>query len=132
MPDAGQISVLIVDDELLVARAIGNIVRRAGCAAAVFSAPQAALSYLESGNRPDLVISDTNMPEIRGPQFLVEVRRLAPNALRVIMSGLDGGEARQTVQSGVAHDYMPKPWDGPESVLAFVQMASARRLRSAV
>lgn len=129
MPDAGRTSVLIVDDELLVAQTIGRIISRAtDCEVVVFAEPEAALRHLEDGSCPDLVISDTNMPGLRGPQFLEQVRRFAPEALCVIMSGYDRGEAQQTVQDGVAHHYLPKPWDGLESVLAFVKEASERRL----
>ncbi|HVS17902.1 MAG TPA: HDOD domain-containing protein [Planctomycetota bacterium] len=59
----------------------------------------------------DVVVSDMRMPGMDGSQFLGEVAKTRPNALRVILSGQSDMEA--TMRSAViAHQFISKPCDG--------------------
>jgi HD-like signal output (HDOD) protein len=58
----------------------------------------------------DVVVSDMRMPGIDGSQFLAEVMRLYPEAIRFILSGQS--EAESVIRSTrSAHRYLSKPCD---------------------
>lgn len=79
--------VLIVDDEPLVASALGRALRQLGYLVVSETSPLTALARLEE-HSPRMVLSDLHMPEMRGTRFLGEVKRRAPNVERGLVSAL--------------------------------------------
>ena len=73
-----------------------------------FSDPLAALAAVKAC-APDLILSDQLMPGMLGSQLLEEVRRIAPAAIRVIMSGYVSLNKLTLITS--AHQYIAKPFD---------------------
>jgi DNA-binding NtrC family response regulator len=60
----------------------------------------------------DIVISDQDMPEISGKEFLNEVARLYPSSFRIMMTGtMLAGEALPEIMTGVIQLFVTKPWD---------------------
>lgn len=76
-------SILVVDDEENARIALSKILSREGYAVASASNGFEALNYLR-GKDVDLVITDINMPEMNGMEFLRELGRFHP-ATNVIM-----------------------------------------------
>ncbi len=76
-PPRREIAVAIVDDDAAVRHAIGRTITNAPGFRLVkeFGDPGAALSGMEQGERPDVVIMDINMPGLSGDEV---VRRLKP------------------------------------------------------
>jgi DNA-binding NtrC family response regulator len=64
------------------------------------------------GERPaDIVISDQNMPEIKGTDFLGEVAATHPPSYRVLLTGgIHLGGVIPEISGGVIHLFIPKPW----------------------
>lgn len=64
------------------------------------------------GERPsDIVISDQDMPEISGTEFLSEVAEKYPESYRVMLTGsISVGEALPEISSGLVHLFVAKPW----------------------
>ncbi|MGP1609554.1 MAG: response regulator, partial [Burkholderiales bacterium] len=62
-------------------------------------------------NRVDVVISDNDMTEMSGIQFLTRVRKLYANTLRVLASSGDDTPTltRATNMAGI-HLFLPKNW----------------------
>ena len=59
----------------------------------------------------DIVISDQDMPEISGTEFLCEVARLYPSSFRIMLTGtMLAGEALPELMSGVIQLFTTKPW----------------------
>lgn len=67
-------------------------------------------------DRPaDIVISDQQMPEISGTEFLCEVAATHPASYRVMLTGsMTVGEALPEIGSGIVHLFVAKPWKGPD------------------
>ncbi len=60
----------------------------------------------------DVVISDQNMPEISGTEFLGEVAQLHPSSFRVMLTGtMLAGEALPEIMTGVIQLFVTKPWN---------------------
>jgi DNA-binding NtrC family response regulator len=59
----------------------------------------------------DIVISDQDMPEIAGTDFLGEVAKLYPSSFRVMLTGtMLAGEALPEIMSGIIQLFITKPW----------------------
>jgi len=76
-------SILVVDDEENARIALSKILSREGYSVSSASNGFEALNYLR-GKDVDLVITDINMPEMNGMEFLRELGRFHP-ATNVIM-----------------------------------------------
>jgi HD-like signal output (HDOD) protein len=95
--------VAVLDTAVLILRGIDAQWQVIG-----FSDPQAALAAVKS-KAPDLILSDQLMPGMLGSQLLEEVRKVAPAAIRVIMSGYVSLNKLTLITS--AHQYIAKPFD---------------------
>src|SRR3954468_24230732 len=63
----------------------------------------------------DIVISDQNMPEISGTEFLAEAAKEYPQSYRVMLTGsMLAGEAIPEILSGIVQLFIPKPWTEEE------------------
>jgi len=93
----GGLHVLVVDDDVPVAKAIKRSLSRRYEVIALDRA-QAALELIASGRRFDAILCDLMMPEMTGPQFHDELQRLVPEqAQRVtfMTGGAFTSEARE-------------------------------------
>ena len=62
-----------------------------------------------------LVIADQRMPEMTGVEFLVEVRNINPQIIRIILTGYtDNNALVQAINQGQIYQYITKPWDRQE------------------
>ena len=60
----------------------------------------------------EVIISDQNMPEVDGTDFLREVAPVCPGGVRILLSGyVSLGDVLGEVGSGVVNVFVPKPWD---------------------
>lgn len=85
-PVAGRPTLLVVDDEPIVARAVAAAAREAGWATTVVGTAPAALALLAEGPY-DVLLTDLMMPVMDGCELLLEVRRRWPDQHVLAMSG---------------------------------------------
>jgi len=103
-------TVLIVDDERTLARAIKAFLTESGYEAEVAGDAEQALRLLET-MRPDVVFSDVRLPGMNGIDLLRKIREFDPAIPVVIMTAhgtIEG--AVEAVKLG-AFDYLKKPVD---------------------
>src|SRR4051794_31090850 len=86
------------------------------------SSGQDALDLLHQmrtrGNNLALLVPDQKMPGLSGTEYLVEARKLVPQAKRVLLTAYADTEAAISAINDVALDYyLLKPWDPPEEQL---------------
>jgi DNA-binding NtrC family response regulator len=103
-------TVLIVDDERTLARAVKAFLIESGYEAEVAPDAEQALGMLET-LRPDVVFSDLRLPGMSGIELLRRVREFDPAIPVVIMTAYGTIEgAVEAVKLG-AFDYLKKPVD---------------------
>jgi len=109
-----EISALIVDDSSVMRKIVERALRQSGLAIAeVFEASNGleALDVLRRA-RVDLILSDINMPNMDGLEFLRQMRaqELAPD-VPVVMITTEGSEdhVREAIVAG-AQGYIRKPF----------------------
>ncbi|MDR2918216.1 MAG: response regulator [Tannerella sp.] len=81
-----------------------------------FENPLKALSWLEEGNIPDLILSDLNMPEMNGKDFLfyIKSRDVYEKIPFVILSGESNSSIRIELLQQGAEDFISKPFNPVE------------------
>lgn len=108
-------TVLIVDDEVEVGRALRRLLRKTFSVELASSGGE-ALERLDRG-RVDMVISDFRMPVMNGAELLVAVKARCPRALRVMLSGYSDIEPQASLESEGVRCFR-KPWDDLELLTA--------------
>ena len=122
-------TVLIVDDEDLMRRAIRIKLTKEGCRCFEASCANEALSQLEA--RPfDLVILDIKMPGRSGSDLLPEIRREYPDTAVIMATAvIDAQTIVQCMKDG-AHDFIPKPFEFEELLIAVGNSLIKNRIES--
>ena len=112
--------VLFVDDEPNVLEGIQRTLRKHAEIRTATSGTE-GLRVLHEEGPFALVISDMRMPSMNGAQFLASVRELAPDAVRMILSGQADLQATiAAVNEGHIYRFLNKPCP-PDQLLAAVQ-----------
>jgi len=102
---------LLVDDESFVLSSLGRLFRKDGYDIVGVETPQKGMEILTS-RAVAVIVSDYRMPEMDGVQFLRRAREIAPDAIRIILSGYAEINAIITaVNDGGIHKYLTKPWN---------------------
>jgi len=107
-------SILIVDDKPEIAKII--MLYLSAFDVKYKENPIAAIDWLSNGNIPDLIISDINMPEMTGEEFLVYLKAndTFKNIPFFILSSVDGDEDKIRLFKKGADDYIIKPFNPEE------------------
>lgn len=103
-------SVLCVDDEPGILRSLKWLLQKEFD---VMTAPsgQQGLALVQC-NDFDVVISDQRMPGMTGSEFLREVRKTSPRALRILLTGYSDLQAiLRSVNEGEVFRFISKPWN---------------------
>ena len=111
--------ILIVDDDMPMRCLLKNILSKKYEIICVNSAMEAC-NWLSDGNFPDLIVSDLEMPEMSGMEFLTTLREsgLYKNIPVVILSTLQDERTKQSCLSEGAVAYVGKPFELEEFLAA--------------
>lgn len=110
--EASSTSVLVVDDEEMVATAIESFLQlETDYRVMTYTSPVEALEAA-SAEQFHVVVADFLMPEMDGIEFLERVREARPSATRILLTGYADKEnaIRAINEAGIYH-YLEKPWD---------------------
>jgi CheY-like chemotaxis protein len=101
---------LVVDDARYIRRLIGEIVARRGKGWTVVGEAVDGQEAIEKAGllQPDLILLDLSMPVMDGVQALPALRRTAPDAAVVVLTGFPGEAAEEVAVAAGAHGYVEK------------------------
>ncbi len=103
-------TIVVIDDDLDVVRAVTRSLRRAGYAVEGTDDPQMVIARYRHGNsRPDLLITDVMMPRMNGLVLADTILRLDPALKVVYLSGYLQEEVRWAGLPGAAATFVAKP-----------------------
>jgi len=104
--------ILIVDDKESIAKII-SIYLSNEFEIIWFENPIKGIAWLQTGNRPDLIVLDILMPEMRGDEFLKYLKNneLFKSIPVIMLSGEDSTSERIRLLSEGADDYIVKPFN---------------------
>jgi two-component system chemotaxis response regulator CheY len=103
---------LVVDDSRAMRSILTRLLNGLGFDVAQAGDGSEALSVLESGTRPDVILVDWNMPVMDGLTFIKEVRareELRDISLMMVTTESEQGQIVRALAAG-AHEYVIKPF----------------------
>ena len=111
MPEAQTPTVLIVDDEDMVATALRSFLElETSYRILTYTSPVRALEDIES-EPVNVVIADFMMPDMDGITFLRQLREKKPQATRILLTGYaDKENAIRAINEAGLYYYLEKPW----------------------
>jgi response regulator RpfG family c-di-GMP phosphodiesterase len=111
--------ILCVDDEPMVLEGLRDVLRRSFDVQVASSGAEGLIMLKEQRREVAVVISDMRMPEMPGSVFLREARRVAPMAVRMLLTGYaDSDAAIKAVNDGQIFRFLTKPCDRDELLQA--------------
>ena len=78
--------IFVVDDEMIIAQTLTEILRRSGYAAVPFINPWEALERAKLQS-PDLLLTDVWMPDLSGIDLAIKVKTFLPKCKVLLFSG---------------------------------------------
>lgn len=108
-------TLLVVDDEAAIQKILTHYFKDS-FAVVTCNNGREALAWLYSGNFPDCIVADVNMPVLNGMDFLKEIKTsgLYGNVPLVFLSGNDSSDTRIACLEAGADDFLIKPFNPRE------------------
>lgn len=108
----GKPAVLFVDDEENILKSLVRLTMDEEFSVITANSGQQGLELLAEKPEIALIVSDQRMPGMNGAEFLHLSRELAPDAIRMLLTGYsDISAAVDAINRGGASRYLSKPWN---------------------
>ncbi len=105
-------TVLFVDDEENILKALQRLTMDEEFETEIAGSGDAGLQKLTTLKQVALIVSDQRMPGMNGAEFLQQSQQLAPDAIRMLLTGYsDISAAADAINKGGASRYLNKPWN---------------------
>ncbi|MBZ4193320.1 MAG: response regulator [Candidatus Contendobacter sp.] len=109
-------TIFLVDDSATMLMSLSEILQKAGFKVETAADGAAALSQFKVGAKPDLVITDQNMPGLTGIELIRETRKLAPfRFIPILMLTTESQQAKRLEgKAAGATGWLVKPVAGKD------------------
>ncbi len=121
-------SILVVDDEEIIRDSLSFVLKKEGYRVQQAENGRAALEAFKEGSF-DLVITDLEMPEMKGIALLEQITSISPETLVVIITAYGSIETAVAALRKGAVDYILKPVEFDEMLVKVRRLLMQRRLQ---
>ncbi len=121
-------TVLVVDDKEMLRDSVGVTLQRAGFTILAAASGNQALDLITS-RRPDAVVTDLKMPGMTGVELVEKVREFDDDLPVVLMTAFGTVDTAVRAMKLGASDYITKPFEGDELVIAVKRSLEHARLK---
>lgn len=121
-------TVLVVDDKELMRDSVAETLRRVGMDVVTAPDAPAALAAIAQ-RRPDCVVSDLKMPGMTGVDLLERIRAIDEDLPLILMTAFGTVETAVKAMRLGAYDYLTKPFEGDELIIAVKRAIEHARVR---
>ena len=104
-------SVLIVDDEQLLARTLSTVLREAGYRTVVAGSAEEAERHVFADAPVDLIVMDNRLPRESGIQMVRRIRERALRSKVILMTAYETPEVKSEARRLEVDRYVKKPFD---------------------
>ena len=116
---SGRLRILCVDDERNVLKSLERVFLDEEYEIVTASSGNEGLGLLENDSDFAVIITDQRMPEMTGTEFLTLARKVAPDAVRILLTGYSDLLATiDAINKGGASRYITKPWSDKDLLQA--------------
>ncbi len=119
-------TILIVEDDQAMAQMCAKLIRRRGYAAVIADSCVDALSIVRTPGDVDAVVSDVQMPQMSGFEFLSRVREFNADIPVILMTGYTNIVSSAEALALGATDYLAKPFS-PATLICSLEKAFLHR-----
>jgi two-component system cell cycle sensor histidine kinase/response regulator CckA len=119
---ARTISILVVDDERSVRDFVRRVLEDAGYRACIADSGPAALRVFGEKGTPDLLLTDLNMPGMRGDELVATMRKQSPDLKVLYLTGFADELFTERTTLWENETYLDKP-SSVKGLLEAVSMA---------
>lgn len=123
--------ILVADDEANMRWALDKALSKVGYEVITAENGQAALESIQE-ERPDLVLLDLKMPKLDGIEVLRQAKILVPDLLIIMMTAHGSTATAVEAMKLGAYDYIMKPFDIDELLMAVEKAFEIKTLRQQV
>ena len=129
-------TILLVDDETAITKALSRLFRKGGYKILTAASGQEGLDILHTlkdgaEDPASLIISDQRMPGMNGAEFLAKSKEIFPDAIRFLLTGYSDMDAIvDAVNKGEIHRYLTKPWNDDDIILQVRQAVQQLELQA--
>lgn len=107
--------VLFIDDDTNILHSLSRLFRKEAYAVDFANSGPDGLQLIASMQHVAVIISDQKMPGMDGVHFLQRSRDLAPQAIRMFMTGYsNNADTINAINDGGVSHYISKPWKDSE------------------
>ena len=119
--------ILIIDDQPIMLKLLEQILKEKYQVVSLENGRE-ALEWMYSGNIPDLVVADLNMPEIDGFEYIKRIRESGffSDVPLIVLSGEESSVERIKCLKLGANDYLIKPFNPEELSLRIDNLIKLR------
>lgn len=103
--------VLILDDSAAMVMNLAQILSKAGHEVTTAGNGKEGITELSNGLKPAIILTDLNMPEMDGIEFIKEARKAAATKFTpiIVLSGEADGRKRDEARAAGASGWLTKP-----------------------
>jgi two-component system chemotaxis response regulator CheY len=104
-------TILILDDSAAMVMTLAQILSKAGYEVVTGSNGKEGICELTNGLKPVVILTDLNMPEMDGIEFIKEARKSAAAKFTpiIVLSGESDGRKRDEARAAGASGWLTKP-----------------------
>jgi DNA-binding NtrC family response regulator len=103
-----KLDILIIDDDRNILNILSKILQRKGHTITTTETGQEAITKIQT-QRYDVALIDVRLQDINGLDLLNQIQEIAPNMIKIILTGYPQDEDRTTALERGADDYLSKP-----------------------
>lgn len=104
-------AILILDDSATMLMTLAQTLTGAGYEVVTAANGKEGVDLINNGLKPTVVLTDLNMPEMDGIEFIKEARRIATTKFTpiIVLSGDTDGRKRDEARTAGASGWLTKP-----------------------
>jgi two-component system chemotaxis response regulator CheY len=117
-------TILIIDDSATMVMSLGQILQTANYEIATANNGKEGLEMLNGGLKPTVILTDLNMPEMDGIDFIKAARRMPGTKFTpiIVLSGEADGRKRDEAKAAGASGWLTKPPKPPQLLYVVKQL----------
>jgi DNA-binding response OmpR family regulator len=121
--------ILIIDDDLAMCQLLKRLLERS-YEVTTKNDGMSAMYWLAQGNLPDLIITDLDMPNINGEDFVVNLKNSGyfNEVPFIVITGYSSKDQRLRCMKLGIHDYFEKPFN-PKDLLFSIEVVLKHNLK---
>ena len=111
------VKILFVDDEKEILLSLSHLLRKENFEVLTADSGEKGLEIIRNTEGIGVIITDHIMPSMNGVAFLSKAWELAPDSLRIMLTGHSGLDVEQdALCKGGAFRFISKPWKNDELI----------------